>query len=328
MASTPAAGGVLAAPAALKSVLRAAEAAAALAAGVRASGVEAAELPIADGGDGTAEVLAAALGGEWRTARASDALGRSIEARWLALPDGSAVVESAEAIGLRRLRPEELDPMRASSRGLGELILAAVREHPQALIVCLGGSATVDGGAGLLTVIDRLPAQTTVLQDVRTTLPDAARLYGPQKGATPDQVEELTRRLEATAALRPYASLPGSGAAGGLGAALAALGGELVPGADFVLERTGFRERARAAALVVTGEGAVDETTLEGKAPGEALRVCVEEGVRCAVFGGRILVDELPGAELHELGGGPERAAEALFALGRQLGEDLAHAVG
>jgi glycerate 2-kinase len=319
---------VLAAPAALKSVLRAGEAAAALAAGARAAGVEADELPIADGGDGTAEVLAAALGGEWRTAQASDALGRSIEARWLALPDGSAVLESAEAIGLRRLRPEELDPMRASSRGLGEMIRAAEQEHPRTLVVCLGGSATVDGGAGLMTVIDGLPAQTTVLHDVRTTLADAARLYGPQKGATPDQVEELTHRLEAMPVLRPYASLPGSGAAGGLGAALAAFGGELVPGADFVLERIGFRERARVAALVVTGEGTVDGTTLEGKAPGEALRMCAEERIRCAVFGGRVLVDQLPGAELHELEGGPGRAADALFALGRQLGEDLAHAVG
>ena len=177
-------------------------------------------------------------------------------------------------------------------------------------------------------MIDELPAQTTVLHDVRTTLADAARLYGPQKGATPDQVEELTRRFETMEVLRPYASLPGSGAAGGLGAALAALGGELVPGADFVLERIGFRERARAAALVVTGEGTVDETTLEGKAPVEALRLCVEERVRCVVFGGRVHVDQLSGAELHELGGGPDRAADALFALGRRLGEDLAHAVG
>jgi glycerate 2-kinase len=319
---------VLAAPAALKGVLGAPEAAAALAAGVREAGCDGDELPIADGGDGTAAVLAAALGGQWRMARVSDALGRPIEAQWLLLPDGTAVVESAEAIGLRRLRPDELDPIRATSRGLGELIRAAEATRPRALIVCLGGSATVDGGAGVREVRESLPLRTTVLHDVRTTLVDAARLYGPQKGATPEQVEELTRRLETMAELKPYAELPGSGAAGGLGAALASLGGELVPGAPFVLDRIGFRGRARRAALVVTGEGTVDETTLEGKAPAEALRICRQERVHCAVFGGRVLLAELPGAELHELAGGPDHAPEALSALGRQLGDYLAHRAG
>lgn len=319
---------MLAAPAALKGVLGAPEAAAALAAGLGEANIEADELPIADGGDGTAEVLAAALGGHWRTARVSDALGRPIDARWLCLPDGTAVVESAEAIGLRRLRPSERDPIRATSRGLGELIRAAEATRPRALIVCLGGSATVDGGAGVREVIDSLSAQATVLHDVRTTLPDAARLYGPQKGATPDQVGELARRLDVMAALKPFASLPGAGAAGGLGAALAALGAELVPGGPFVLQRIGFRERARRSDLVVTGEGTVDATTLEGKAPAEALRMCREERIRCAVFGGRVLLRELPGGELHELVGGPNRAPEALVALGRQLGDDVAHATG
>ena len=309
----------LAAPASLKGVLSATDAAAALAVGFAAAGVEAEQLPIADGGEGTAAVLAAALGGEWREALVSDPLGRPVPARWLLLPDRTAVVESAEAIGLTHLRPEELDPLQATSRGLGELIVAAGRAGARALVVCLGGSATVDGGAGVREVIGWLPCQTTVLHDVRTTLIDAARLYGPQKGATPDIVVELERRLLGMGELRPYADLPGAGAAGGLGAALAALGGELVPGAPFVLERIGFRARARESQLVVTGEGTVDATTAEGKAPAEALRVCLDESVRCAVFGGRVLAG-LPGAEIHELSGRPERAAQDLAALGEELG--------
>jgi glycerate 2-kinase len=293
-----------------------------LAEGFRAAGVEADELPVADGGDGTAEVLAAALGGGWRTTRVSDAFGRPIDARWLVLPDGTAVVEAAEAIGLRRLDPADLDPLRASSRGLGELLRAALAEHPPALLVCLGGSATVDGGAGMCEVLDSLPSRTTVLHDVRTALPDAARVYGPQKGATPDQVAELERRLAAMEKLRPYAELPGSGAAGGLGAAFAALGADLRPGSIYVLEAIGFREHARRAVLVVTGEGTIDRTTLEGKAPFEVVRTCRREGVRCAVFGGRVRA-ALPGAEVHELPGGPAAASDDLRALGRRLGGEL-----
>jgi glycerate 2-kinase len=313
---------VVVAPAALKGVLAATDAAAALAAGFAQARVEARRLPIADGGDGTADVLAAVLGGHWRTARVSDALGRPIEARWLVLPDGTAVVESAEAIGLRRLAVEELDPLRASSRGLGELIRAAEREQPRAVVVCLGGSATVDGGAGLREVIGSLSFPTTVLHDVRTTLGDAARLYGPQKGAGPQEVEELDARLRSLEELRPYAHVEGSGSAGGLGAAFAALGAKLVPGADYVLRRIGFSDAVAEADLVVTGEGTVDATTLEGKAPGEALRSCLERGVRCVIFGGTIDVT-LPGAELRQLSGDPARARSDLVSLGKRLCREL-----
>lgn len=312
---------VLAAPADLKGVLSAADAAAALAQGVSAAGAEADRLPIADGGDGTAAVLAAALGGRWQKASASDGLGRPIVARWLLLPDGTAVVDSAEAIGLARLDAAELDPLQATSRGLGELVRAAWRSRPRALVVCLGGSATVDGGAGMREVLEQLPCQTTVLHDVRTPLLDAARLYGPQKGATPEAVSLLERRLAGMTELQPYARLPGAGAAGGLGAAFAALGAELLPGAPFVLERIGFRARAARADLVITGEGTVDETTAEGKAPAEAVRLCRAEGVRCAVFGGRVRAG-LPGAEIYELSGDPERTRADLVALGERLAGD------
>jgi glycerate 2-kinase len=305
-------------------VLSARDAAGALARGFAQAGVEADELPLADGGDGTAEVLYAALGGEWGEAEVSDPFGRRVTARFLVLPDGRAVVEAAEAIGLARIAPGELDPVAASSRGLAELILAA-GTHARELLVALGGSATVDGGAGLREVLAELPLPTTVACDVANPLlgeRGAARTFGPQKGATPEQVEELEARLRAMEELRPAAGLAGAGAAGGLGAALAVLGATLVPGAEVVLETIGFRERVKGAAVVVTGEGIVDRTSGEGKAPGVALRTCREEGVRCVVFGGRVL-EELPGAEMRALSGDPARAADDLAALGEAVGREL-----
>jgi glycerate 2-kinase len=304
----------LACPASLKGVLSAAEAAAALAAGFRAAGVDADECPIADGGEGTAEVLFAALGGEWREAVVSDPLGRPTRALWLLLPNRVAMVESAQAIGLGVLT--ERDPLHASSRGLGELVRAARAEWPAGLVVGLGGSATVDGGAGMREVLSSLPAGTVALCDVRTRLADAARLYGPQKGASPDDVRELERRIAAMQDLTPVADRPGSGSAGGLGAAFAALGARLVPGARYVLELIGFRERLHRVDLAVSGEGTLDATTTEGKAPWEARRVCGQEGVRCALFGGRV---ELDAPDVHALSGIPGRAAEDLRALGRKL---------
>lgn len=293
--------------------------------GFARAGIDADELPLADGGDGTAEALHAALGGEWRDAEVSDPLGRTLVARFLLLPDGRAVVESAEAIGLTRLSAGELDPLAASSRGLGELILAAAASGSRQLLVALGGSATVDGGAGLREVLAELPLPTTVACDVANPLlgeRGAARAFGRQKGATPKQIDELEKRLAGMAALRTVADIPGAGAAGGLGAALAALGARLVPGAELVLGELDFRSRIRGAALVVTGEGTVDRTSGEGKAPGVALRICRAEGVRCAVFGGRV-VEGLAGAEMHALSGDPARAADDLAALGEAVGRTL-----
>jgi glycerate kinase len=299
----------LASPASLKGVLSARDAAAFLAEGFRRGAAEANELPIADGGEGTADVLGAGI---HERVRVSDAFGRPREAPIRRLPDGTAVVEAAEAIPLD---PQRLDPLAASSRGLGELIAKVQAER---LLVCLGGTANVDGGAGLREVLAELPAPTTVLCDALVPLRDAARRFAPQKGATPEQVELLERRLAGMTELTPYAELPGAGAAGGLGAALAALGAVLVPGAQEVLERLRFGDRVRAVDLVVTGEGTVDATTTTGKAPGEALRICLDEGVRCVVFGGRVEV-ELPGAKTVALSGDPARAADDLVALGERL---------
>ncbi|MGH3110460.1 MAG: glycerate kinase [Gaiellaceae bacterium] len=306
-------------PASLKGVLSAQAAAAALARGARKAGNEVVELPVADGGEGTAEALAAALGGTWSYAQVSDPLGRPARARFLVLGDGAAVVEAAAAIGLPLVTQDERDPLRASSRGLGELLLAALREKPQRLLVALGGTATMDGGAGLRQVVDSLPVPTLALCDVRTRLADAARVFGPQKGASPADVVVLERRLAAMDAMRPFAELPGSGAAGGLGAALASLGAELVPGAPAVLDLVGFDARLAGCDLVVTGEGRVDATTVEGKAPGEVARRAAGAGVRCVVFGG-VVEQELDGVETVALSGDPVRAEADLVALGTRLG--------
>jgi glycerate kinase len=301
----------LACPASLKGVLSARDAAAALAEGLR-SWAEVDELPVADGGEGTLDVLQAALGGEWHETEAVDAFGRPHGARWLELPSDVAAVEAAEAIPLD---PSRLDPLAASSRGLGELIQAVGR--PSELFVCLGGTANVDGGAGLLEVLDQLPAPTRVACDVDVPLVDAARMFAAQKGASPEQVLELEARLLAMSGLAPYADLPGGGAAGGLGAALASLGAELVAGAPLVLDLVGF-DVARYD-LVVTGEGTVDATTARGKAPGEVVRRCAAAGVRCVIFGGRIM-EPVEAAESAALSGNRERAREDLVALGTRLG--------
>jgi glycerate 2-kinase len=317
----------LASPASCKGVLTALEAALALAAGMHGAGVEADALPVADGGEGTAEVFAATLGGEWRSAAASDPLGRPVEARYLVLEDGSAVVEAAEAVGLRLLGPGELDPLAASSRGLGELLVAISSEVAGPILVGLGDTATVDGGVGLREVAgDSLDGRDLeVLCDVRSPLlgdRGAARAFGPQKGASPEQVDELEARLAGMAELRPYAELPGAGAAGGLGAALASLGGRLRSGAAVVLERIDFAGQARAADLVITGEGTLDRSSTEGKAVGEVLRTCGELGVRCELFGGRV-EEPPPGTQPHTLSGDPERTADDLVELGGRLARAL-----
>jgi glycerate kinase len=279
---------------------------------------------MADGGEGTAAALVAALGGEWRSAFVPDPLGRQVEASYVLLRDGRAVVESAQAIGLARLANDELDPLGASSRGLGELVLAALDGGATGLLVGLGDSATVDGGAGLREVVDALPVETVVACDVANPLfgpRGAARAFGPQKGASPEQVEELERRFAADLALAPYAELPGSGAAGGLGAAFASLGASLVLGAELVADAIGLKGRLREAALAITGEGTVDAASREGKVTGLVAALCGELGVRCVVFGGRVEAD-LPTAQTVALSGGPERAVADLEELGERLGRE------
>jgi glycerate kinase len=297
----------LACPASLKGVLSARDAAAALAEGLR-EWSDADELPVADGGEGTLDVLHARLGGEWRQTEVHDAFGRPQLAR--TLWNGFNV--SVEAAQVIPLDPARLDPIAASSRGLGELILTL--GHADELFVGLGGTANVDGGAGLLELVDELPAATRVACDVDVPLIDAVRVFAAQKGATPEQLPDLEARLTG---LAPFADLPGAGAAGGLGAAFASLGAELLPGASFLLDLLDFDPAAYD--LVVTGEGTVDATTRRGKAPGEVARRCGAADVRCVVFGGRV-VQPLAGVETVDLSGDPARAREDLVELGLRLG--------
>jgi glycerate kinase len=296
----------LACPASLKNCLSAAAAAEKLAAGFRRAGVRTTEMPVADGGEGTLDTLCS----RFEQIETVDAFGRPRVARVGVRDDGTRVVEAAEAIPLD---PSTLDVMAASSRGLGHLV-HCLGDSP--LAVAVGGTATMDAGAGFLEFVERLPGPTRVLCDVRTTLYDAPRLFGPQKGATPEQVAELEARFRADERLAPYADLPGSGAAGGLGAALASLGAELVPGADAVLDLLAFDPRGYD--LVVTGEGTVDRTTWEGKAPAVVARRCAGAGVRCVVFGGRVL-----DGDAVALSGDPARAADDLVELGEKLGASL-----
>ncbi len=301
----------LACPASLKGVLTAPAAAAALAEGLREGGADVDELPIADGGEGTSEALWLALGGDWHESDVHDAFGRPRRARWLRLPDGTAVVEAAAAIPLDPLR---LDPLEASSRGFGELVQDVLEHEPAALLLALGGTATMDAGAGFLELVRELPVPARVACDVTATLAEAPRVFGPQKGAGPEEIAELERRFAAERRLVLFQHKLGGGAAGGLGAALASLGAELVPGAALVLDAIGFDPSGYD--LVVTGEGRVDATTTLGKAPGEVARRSA--GTRCIVFGG-LVEAELPGVETIALSGDPARARDDLIELGRDL---------
>jgi glycerate kinase len=305
----------LACPDSLKGVLSARDAADALEDGFAHVGIACEQLPLADGGEGTIDALC----DEWVEYAVHDAFGRPRTAR-VGMRDHGIVVEAAQVIPYDGSR---LDALQASSRGLGELLAQLQPEGP--LLIGIGGTATMDAGAGLLEALHELSAPTTVFCDVQTTLYDAPRLFGPQKGATPEQVRELERRFRALDRLAPYADLPGGGAAGGLGAALASLGAELVPGAAAVVELAGFDPAGYG--LVVTGEGRVDATTAEGKAVTEVVLRCGVEGVPCVVFGG--VVEELvPGAETIALSGDPARAARDLFELGLRLGTRLLDAAG
>ena len=282
----------LVAPDDFKGTFSAPQVAAAVARGLRRAGVEADELPIADGGNGTMDALVASLGGELHAAMVSDPLGRPVEAQWAMLPDGrTAVVEMAQASGLWRVTPEERDAWRASTRGTGELIVAAARAGATDVLVAVGGSATTDGGMGAVEALREAGVEVSirVICDVRVAFEDCARVFGPQKGADPETVERLTRRLHevAEAAPRDPRGRPMTGAAGGLSGGLwAYCGATLVEGASFVLDTVGFDERLRVARFAVSGEGRFDEQTLTGKAVAEVARRCRSSGVPLHVVAG------------------------------------------
>ena len=289
---------VLVAPDDFKGTFTAPQVTEALARGLRDGGLEAIELPVADGGNGTMTAVITALDGEVRRARVSDPLGRPMEAEFGLLPDGAtAVVEMAQASGLALLSQEELDPWAASTRGTGELIVAAAEAGARKIIVAVGGSATTDGGRGAVEAIQAagVEVEIDVACDVRVKYEDAPRVFGPQKGADEEMIGRLGQRLDewAEAAPRDPRGRELTGAAGGLSGGLwAYLGAELVPGAPYVLDIVRFDKRLRECSLVVTGEGKLDEQTLTGKAVFEVATRCRQGGVAChAVVGTRALDD-------------------------------------
>jgi glycerate kinase len=318
---------ILVAPDSFKGTFSAAEVAAAIARGLRTGGRDADELPIADGGEGTMDALVRARGGELRTAEASDPLGQPVEARFAILDESrTAIVEMAEASGLRLVAEDERDAFAASTRGTGELIAAAVAAGAREVVVAVGGSATTDGGAGALEALDdagvaaALPI--TVVCDVRTAWEDAPRVFGPQKGADARTVKRLERRLDALAAKAPRdpRGVPMTGGAGGLSGGLWAFrGAKLVPGAAYVLDAVGFDDRMRASRFVVTGEGKLDAQTLEGKACAEVATRARQGGVACHAVVGRDDLDPFR-ARVLDFGLVIEAGDEAaLEAAGREL---------
>jgi glycerate 2-kinase len=286
----------LVAPDSFKGTFSAREVAQAVADGLRSAGREARELPVADGGEGTMEVLVEALGGEIRTTTVSDPLGRPVEAAFALLPDGSAVVEMAQASGLSLVAEGDRDAWDASTRGTGELIAAAAGADASPIIVTVGGSATTDGGAGALGALEQagVSPKMHVVCDVRVPFEDAPRIFGPQKGADEAMVERLGRRLDELAASYPRdpRGEPMTGCAGGLSGGLWAVhDAELLPGAPYVLDAIGFDALMRGSAFVVTGEGALDEQTLQGKIVGEVATRCRQGGVTCHAIVGRNRLD-------------------------------------
>ena len=278
---------IVVAPDSFKECLAASDVAGALASALDQlrPGWEVLSLPLADGGEGTLAVLAKALGASVLSARVHDPLGRPVQAAYAKARD-LAVVEVAEACGLSLLQPGERNPLIASSQGVGELLMAAYEAGCRHFIVGLGGTATCDGGAGMLSVPGVKEALKTctveLLCDVDVPLlgpHGAAKAFAPQKGASEKDVEELEQKMQTLAAewlLETginVADTPGAGAAGGLGAAfLSHSKARCLPGCSRILELCGFSQALEGADLVITGEGRSDFQTLMGKVPYTVLR--------------------------------------------------------
>jgi len=370
-------GRIVVAPDKFKGSATAAEAAAALAAGLRTArpDLDIAEVPVADGGDGTvAAALAAGFAPVGTTAEGPT--GEQLETTF-GLRDDTAVIELADIAGLRRLPASRPAPLRASTYGVGQVIAAALDAGARTIVLGIGGSATTDGGAGMAqalgvrlagehghalgrggAALGRLAAidpggldpriavtRLLVGSDVNNPLlgrSGAAAVFGPQKGASPDDVAVLDRALARWAALTrsvtglDVADTPGAGAAGGTGfAALAYLGARLVPGAELVLALIGFDAALAGTGLVITGEGSLDHQTLGGKAPVGVARAAGQRGIPVAVVAGRVTLSP---AELASAGfaaaysladfepdpaASMARTTELLAEVGRQIAADL-----
>lgn len=324
---------IVIAPDSFKECLAAEDVAEAMARGVRTAAprAEVVTVPMADGGEGTVRALVAATGGELRLARVAGPWGEPVDAEFGLLGDGkTAAIEMAAASGLPLVPRDRRDPTRTTTFGTGELISAALDAEAERLILGIGGSATVDGGAGMaqalgarlldaageplgrgggalarLARID-VSAMDSRLADVRCEVAcdvdnplagprGAARVYGPQKGATPAMIEQLDEALAHFADIAErdlgvhVRDVPGAGAAGGLGAGLMAfLGARLVPGVELVINAVGLEEKLRDADLVLVGEGRMDEQTAYGKVPVGVARLAAAMGVPAVAIVGSL----------------------------------------
>ena len=285
-------------------------------------------VPMADGGEGTAEAICEARSGSWLKCKAHDPIGRQIEARYAWIEDGKfAVMEMSEASGMRRLSENERDPIRATTFGVGEMILDAKNRDAHEIIIGLGGSATNDGGWGMARALGfrfdyeqeheqarervtelvnlnrikksrdlRLPKIIAAV-DVRNPLlgeNGATQVFGPQKGASNDELKVLGQALTRLANVvaedfgLDYRDKPGAGAAGGLGFGLMSFCGATIrPGFDVVAEAVGLESKMKDADVVITGEGSLDRQTLEGKTPAGVARMARKLGKKIFAIVGR-----------------------------------------
>lgn len=270
--------------------------------------------PVADGGDGFAEVMAGQLGGEWVECRAQNAMGRNLVARY-ALCGETAVMEMSEASGIRQLDPGSLDPLRATTYGTGQMMRHAIEQSgAKRIVMGIGGSATNDAGCGMAAALgvvfldqngerldptpESLPHCVKIDASKRLPLPaifvacdvdnpllgarGAVRVYGPQKGVTEDDIdglEEVLARVVELTGDKHLASFPGAGAAGGLGFGLLSFcDAALVPGFELVADEIGLMSKIHASDLVITGEGKYDWQTLSGKGPAGVAAMAHEAG--------------------------------------------------
>lgn len=323
---------IVIAPDSFKESLSAQGVALAIAAGIKSVVPHATTVcvPMADGGEGTLDAVLAVTGGERRTATVADALGRPIKAHWGWLPDQTAVIEMASAAGLEHVAPRDRDPMRADTFGVGELLKLALEAGAKRIVLTAGGSATNDGGTGMLRALglimlsaqgEILPAggsplarlasidsskldprlrdaSIVVATDVRNPLcgvNGASAIFGPQKGASPQMVQELDQALaqfaQVTAEVtgQDLRNAPGAGAAGGVGyAALAWMGASMRPGVEVVAELAQLEGAIKQADLVITGEGRMDSQTLQGKTPWGVMRIAQAHGVPVVALAGSL----------------------------------------
>ena len=367
---------ILIAPDKFKGTLSAREVAEAIAAGLREKlpNAKIDIMPLADGGEGTAEVISNALGASWLKCKAHDPIGREIEACYGWIENRKlAVMEMSEAAGMRRLQPNELNPEIATTFGVGEMILDATKSGANEIIIGLGGSATNDGGFGMARALGfrflkkgarkleckmhsslhelasiekatdlKLPRIIAAV-DVKNPLlgeNGATRIFGPQKGVTPDKIDNFERALAKLAKVVAkqfgfdYRDEAGAGAAGGLGFGLLSFCGATIrPGFDVVAESVGLEAKMKDVDLVITGEGSLDRQTLEGKTPAGVARLARKLGKRVFAFVGRasddleprklfggVYTNSQPGMSDEE---NMRRAAELLRDNARQLIKDL-----